>query len=394
MQHSNTDIVVIGTGLAGYTVARELRKLSPDTALTLITRDDGSSYSKPQLSTGFAQRKSADQLALASVEQMRDQLRATIFNHTTVQSLNAQAQILTLSKTDNGATSDPLSLPFAQLVLAVGAHQMRPSLQGDGASAVMTVNDLHDYRDLRNKISLSNPAPIILLGAGLIGCEFANDLAGAGFNVHVVTLSETALAPLLPSAFGHSLQTALSKLGVQWHCNTSIQSVVRQAGNYSVTLMDGTSLPAQAVLSATGLRPNIELAHAAGLNTQRGVIVDDFMRTSAANIYAIGDCAEREGVVLPYVLPLMNQARAVAKSLVGTPTRVVYPVMPVVVKTPVLPITFVLPHERPEHWEIHGDEQGMKCLTYADDGKLIGFALSGSANSEKTALVKQLSVNG
>lgn len=394
MEHSNTGVVVIGTGLAGYTLAREFRKLSPDTPLTVITRDDGSSYSKPQLSTGFAQRKSADQLALASVEQMRDQLRATIFNHRTVRSLDVQTQTLTLSATGHATASDPLVIPFSQLVLALGAHQVRPTLQGDGADAVMTVNDLHDYRDLRKKISLDNPAPIVLLGAGLIGCEFANDLAGAGFNVHVVTLGETALAPLLPSAFGHSLQTALSKLGVQWHCNTSIQSIVRQSGNFSVTLMDGTTIPAQAVLSATGLRPNIELANAAGIRTQRGIIVDDFMKTSAAGIYAIGDCAEREGIVLPYVLPLMNQARAVAKTLAGTPTRVVYPVMPVVVKTPVLPITFVLPHVRPEHWEIHGDEQGMKCLTFANDGKLIGFALSGSANSEKTALVKQLSVNG
>jgi rubredoxin-NAD+ reductase len=257
----------------------------------------------------------------------------------------------------------------------------------------MTINDLADYARFRNAVSRENPAPIVLLGAGLIGCEFANDLAGAGFNVHVVTLGEAALAPLLPVEFGHALQMALGTLGVQWHCNTSIATVEKCETAFTVTLANGTQMVTQAVLSATGLRPNIELAVSAGIKTNRGITVNQFMETSAPSVFAIGDCAERDGTVLPYVLPLMNQARAVAKTVAGIPTPVIYPIMPVVVKTPIHPISFVLPSNASGRWDIKGDLTGKKCLLLRDDGKLLGFALSGSANNDKAALVKLLSTN-
>lgn len=384
MENANTGTVIVGSGLAGYTVARELRKLAPDTAITIITRDDGRSYSKPQLSTGFGQGKSADQLALASAEQMAAQLQATILNNTSVLAIDTETHSVA---TDKGP------IQFTNLILAIGARQNPPKLQGSGAASVMTINDLTDYARFRNAVSRENPAPIVLLGAGLIGCEFANDLAGAGFKVHVVTLGETALAPLLPVELGHALQMALGTLGVHWHCNTSITTVEKGETAFTVLLANGTQIVAQAVLSATGLRPNIELALSSGIKTNRGIIVNQFMETSAPSVYAIGDCAERDGTVLPYVLPLMNQARAVAKTIAGTPTPVIYPVMPVVVKTPIHPLSFVLPNNASGQWDIQGDLTGKKCLLFRDDGKLLGFALSGNANSDKAALVKLLSTN-
>lgn len=384
MENANTGTVIVGSGLAGYTVARELRKLAPDTAITIITRDDGRSYSKPQLSTGFGQGKSADQLALASTEKMEAQLKATIHNNTSVESIDTETR---------SASTDKGPIRFTNLILAIGARQNLPRLQGSGAASVMTINDLTDYARFRKAVSCENPAPIVLLGAGLIGCEFANDLAGAGFKVHVVTLGETALAPLLPVEFGYALLMALSTLGVHWHCKTSITTVEKGENALTVTLVNGTQIAAQAVLSATGLRPNVELAQRAGIKTNRGIIVNQFMETSAPSVFAIGDCAERDGTVLPYVLPLMNQARAVAKTIAGTPTPVIYPIMPVVVKTPILPLSFVLPTNASGRWEIQGDLTGKKCLLFRDDGKLLGFALSGSANSHKADLVKQLGTN-
>jgi len=164
-------IVIIGTGLAGYTLAREIRKRDAQVPLCLITRDDGAFYSKPMLSNAMAKHKSADDLATASVDRMRDDLAAQIHNHTTVIGIDSNHQQLEL---ENGKV-----VAYGQLVLAVGAQPITPPLQGNGAERVISVNSLHDYRRFRQQIE--SQQRIAIIGPGLIGCEFANDLILAGY---------------------------------------------------------------------------------------------------------------------------------------------------------------------------------------------------------------------
>jgi len=123
----------------------------------------------------------------------------------------------------------------------------------------------------------------------------------------------------------------------------------------------------------------------------RAIVVDRYLKTSADNIYAIGDCAEVEGLNLLYVLPLMNCARALAKTLAGTPTQVSYPVMPVMVKTPSLPIVTCPPLENSVgEWQIDGQSPHFKALFKDSEGNLLGYALTGDCVAEKMALNKEL----
>jgi rubredoxin-NAD+ reductase len=145
------------------------------------------------------------------------------------------------------------------------------------------------------------------------------------------------------------------------------------------------------VLSAVGLRPRIELAAAAGLAVNRGVEVDRHLRTSHANIFALGDCAEVDGINLLYVMPLMNCARALAQTLAGNPTAVAYGPMPVTVKTPACPLVVSAPPRGLDgDWRVEGTGPDIKALCHDSSGALLGYALTGTAVQEKMALNKLL----
>ncbi len=374
-------ITIIGTGLAGYSVARELRKLDKDTPLTMISADAARFYSKPMLSNAFALNKTAEQLAIGDVAHMQVQLNATILPHTSVSALDTVAHTV---------TCDGKTLPYSRLVLALGADPIRVPLQGDAADQVLSVNDLADYARLRQ--ALEGKKNVAIIGAGLIGCEFANDLCGAGFTVHVIDPNPAPLNRLLPEAVGAQLRAALMEAGARWHANSNAVSVNRAHDAYLVTLSDGSVLDVDVVLSAIGLKPRVALAQQAGIKIARGIVTDRYLQTSAPDVYALGDCAEVEGLVLPFVMPIMHAARALAKTLAGTPTPVVYPAMPVVVKTPAYPIVVSPPPAAvPGAWRVSESEEGVRALFYDAEQHLHGFALTGKATSEKLALAQQLS---
>ena len=158
-----------------------------------------------------------------------------------------------------------------------------------------------------------------------------------------------------------------------------------------MTLNNGDFIDADAVLSAVGVRPRTELAAAAGLETARGIKTDRLLKTSAEGVYALGDCAEVAGHVLVYVAPLLAAGRALAATLAGTPTEVVYPAMPVTIKTTACPVCVSPVGKDTEgSWTISGEGSDIKALFHAPEGELLGFALTGAAVKERMALAKEL----
>jgi len=379
-QSSPSGIVIIGSGLAGYTVIRELRKIDKEIPITLVTREPGYFYSKPMLSTALASSKSAEQLISTNADGMATQLDITILGDVDVTAIDTAAQTVTTSK---GIIS------YDKLVLGLGADQIRLPLKGNSAHEVITVNDLEDYAQFRKTIE--GKKRIAILGAGLIGCEFANDLVLGSYEVDVIDLAPQALGRLLPEAAAQALQTKLSEAGVRWHFATTVQSIDRSGDTLSITLANGSVIHSDAFLSAVGLRPRLDLAQAGGISTGEGITVNRQLETSAKNVYAIGDCAEVEGLVLPYVMPIMQAARALAPNLLGQATALSYPAMPVMVKTPALP-TIVSPPAKGAigDWKINAVEGGLEARFESRDGKLLGFALLGTATAQRGAWTKEL----
>lgn len=361
-------LVIIGTGLAGYNLAREFRKLDAERPLLLLTRDDGRNYSKPMLSTGYSKGKDADGLAMSSVEQMREQLKAEIRTGVRVNAIDRAAKTLQV---------DGETLAYDTLVLALGADVFRPDLGGDGIERVLSINDLGDYAAFRRVAA--GKKKIIIIGGGLIGCEFANDLSSGGYQVDVVEPVGRVLPSLLPERGSEAVANGLAALGVTFHFGHSVKGVWEKGDGVDVELSNGERISGDLVLSAIGLRPRISLALEAGLDVGRGIKVDRFLRTSDASIYALGDAAEVDGKVLLYVLPLMASARALAKTLAGEATAVQYPAMPVQVKTPACPVVVspVIPGT-PGEWEIEAQGNDVKAVFKSPHGQVLGFALTGT----------------
>lgn len=373
-------ITIIGSGLAGYTVIREIRKLDKTIPITLITKEPGYFYSKPMLSTALASKKDAAQLVSTPQDGMAAQLEMTILSHTEVNAIDVDSQTVA---TNQG------SFPYGKLVLALGADQIRLPLQGDAADEVITVNDLEDYAKFRQRIH--GKKRIAILGAGLIGCEFANDLVIGGYEVDVIDLAPQALGRLLPAEAATALQEKLGAAGVRWHFATTLQSIHHQNNALEITLANGTRFSSDVVLSAVGLKPRLDLAKAAGLQTNLGIVVNRELETSAKNIFAIGDCAEVDGLVLPYVMPIMQAARALAPTLTGQMTALIYPAMPVMVKTPALPTVVSPPAKGASgEWKTIMVDGGVEARFESPEGKLLGFALMGSATSQRATLTKEL----
>lgn len=387
-------VLIIGAGLAGWQTAREFRKLDTTTPITLVTANAGDFYAKPTLSNAFGQKRGPAQLVTTPAATIAQTLNVTLLPHTQVTAIDTATQTLHTS-------AGPL--PYRDLVLATGAQPIRVPLQGDAADGVLSVNSLDDFTVFHQRLTaLGEGAPYIrvaIMGAGLIGCEFANDLAGAGYQVTVIDPSDRPLAALLPPTASTQLQAALSELAVQWQLGATVQSVNTGTDGLSLGLSNGQTLSADIVLSAVGLRADTALAQASGIAVERGILVDKQLRTSAAHVWALGDAAQYAsaaspgaptGRTLPYVMPIMAAAKALAANLHGTDTTLAFQAMPVAIKTPALPIVAhpPAPGQLGQWVEQVLGEWWFASAEAADTHH--GFVLTGSHTSKRMALVKQM----
>lgn len=376
-------IIIIGTGLAGYGVAREFRKHDKDTPVVLITRDDGASYYKPDISEARAKGNAPADLVQKTAEEMAEMLDVTVRTHEQVETIQPEAHQIQLGDE---------TLSYSKLVLAWGAEPIVLNLCGDAAEDIHKINSLADYRTFREH--LEDDAEVAVIGAGLIGCEFANDLTEAGHRVTVADPADTPLAQLVPAECGQAVEKALAHAGVTWHLGHAATGVHRAANDrYSVQLDNDKTFEADVVISAVGLKAGVKLAEDAGLAVHKGIVVDRTLRTSDADIYALGDCAEVDGHWRPYVAPLMQCARTLGKTLAAgedeAPGRVSYPTLPIIVKTHVCPVIVYGPVDPHGEWQIEGDGDAIEARFVDQNGKLSGFALTGEATNKRKDYLKE-----
>ena len=432
-------VIIIGSGMAGYTLARELRKLTTSLPIVMVCQDSGDSYAKPTLSNAYAQNKLADSIANASAAKMAETLNLTLLNFHQVTDINADEQFIVVRSLVNEASQTTLA--YRDLVLATGAHsRLLPNLAVNHQT-IFAVNHLDEYKSFQQRLNTlksqkSAPVKVAIIGAGLIGCEFANDLIGqnpanptADITVAVFDKAARPLAQQLPSQASIMLQDALTQSGVTFYLGTDITSITTNVNtnndtndNATVTISfdrdkQSQTFEADIVLIAIGLVANTDLAASANIaiassqhinptithlprTVQQGIKVDAYLATSAKHIYAIGDCANVMGSYMPYVMPLMNQAKALAKTLADpnmAPTKVAYPAMPVAIKTPSLPLV-VLPvpgqySDDQLYWQTTQTTDGMVMTAHPkdDSNSILGFVLAGKeAAKQRLTLTKQV----
>jgi rubredoxin---NAD+ reductase len=325
--------LIIGAGMAGWGLAKALRAASPQADIAIVSADDAPVYSKPMLSSALALGKSAVALLQSTGTALAAQLDVALYARTRVTSIDPKHRCVV---TEQGVFT------YDDLVLALGAQPIR--LPMTGGEHTLSVNHLDDYAVFRSHVPTGGS--VALMGGGLIGSEFANDLAASGHRVHVIDPAAWLMSSLISPEQGAGLQAALQGLGVQFYLQDVVVSVTDTGAQKQLRLRSGQSITVDAVLSAVGLHANIELAEKAGLSVARGILVDAYGRTSHPHIYALGDCAAYEGQglngaakTMPYVWPLLAASKAIAASLAGTPTPIAFKALPVRVKTPVFPLS-------------------------------------------------------
>ena len=382
-------IIIIGSGLAGYNLARELRALDQTTAISMITKDAGDFYSKPQLSTALANNKTAEALIATSAKVMAEKLDISILTHTQVNKIDTLNNQL---HTDN-AEKDILD--YQQLVFALGADTPTPPLLGNPEvqHEIHYINDVYQYKHFRKKLAPHHH--ITVIGAGLVGCEFANDLSKQGHMVSCIDPAPSALSLLVPQKISEPLEAAMQHQGVTWHLGHVVKSLDYSDHNHEkikVTLDNDYSFETDRVISAIGLKPKTQLAKSAGIEINKGIKVNIFLETNIQNVYALGDCAEINGWTLPYVAPIMQASKALAKTLTSERTAMQFPPMPVNIKTTCYPVAICCPPnaDKNSHWEFNQekDTQTIRALLKNPAGETIGFILTQEAVKERMELLK------
>ncbi|AOV18242.1 hypothetical protein BJI67_15280 [Acidihalobacter aeolianus] len=372
-------IIIVGAGIAGWSVAKALRRINGDVPLLLVSACDGHVYPKPALSTALTHGQSVDELVEADAYSLAESLRMQVRTRTRVIRIDpARHRLITASG----------GIQYGALILALGAHQRQLEVSGDASEELLRVNDLQSYRILRSRLDAGGVRHITVLGAGLIGCEFAEDLSAAGYSVSVVDPGDRPLANLLPGPLSEDLRHRLAQKGVVWVFGNTLAALQRDGRTYRALLSDGSELRTDLVMSAAGLEPNIALAEKSRIAVGKGIRVDTFMRTSVPGIYALGDCAEVEGRVYSYIEPIRRQAQAIAANLSGGSERFESRPPLITVKTPSLPLS-VCRGWGEASWESVESSGAGSRIDYRDaKGNLMGFALSGQQTAKAALLYR------
>ncbi|PKB88777.1 NADH:flavorubredoxin oxidoreductase [Ewingella americana] len=275
------------------------------------------------------------------------------------------------------------------VLIAAGASAIVPPISGH--EHMLTLNSQQEYRQCEEQ--LLQAKRVLILGGGLIGSELAMDMCRAGKQVTVIDKSCSLLSSLMPVEASSRLQFCLQQMGVELVFNQQLVSLQPHQRAWLATLSNGRELLADAVVSSIGLRPNIQLAEQAGLQVNRGIVVDARLQTSAEDVYALGDCAEIEGKLLPFLQPIQFSAMTLAKNLLGASDNLKLPAMLVKIKTPNMPLHLAGETQRQDlQWTITSETQGMIAKGFDQQQQLRAFIVSEDHMKQAFGLLKTLQV--
>ncbi|GLS43754.1 FAD-dependent oxidoreductase [Methylobacterium brachythecii] len=300
-------VVIVGAGLAGWSAAEAIRAEDASLPITLVTACSGDVYHKPELSVALGRGLSPEMLRRESGTEAAARLGLTLMTDTVAIGLSPERRSLRTTR---------ITLHYTHLVLAHGA---RSALPGNlDPSLCWRVNDLAAWSGMHADLA-GAPRNVAVIGAGMVGCELAEDLARAGHAVTLIGAESLPLPEILPEPASRRLLAGLEGLGVTFRGNTLVSTLTRAAnGEVALGFADGTAMEAKTVIAATGLATPSRLVRGAGLAFDRGIVVDQAtLRTSGPDIYALGDCISIAGQPCRFIEPIGRQAEAIACAILG-----------------------------------------------------------------------------
>ncbi|MFC3690887.1 NAD(P)/FAD-dependent oxidoreductase [Chenggangzhangella methanolivorans] len=300
-------LVVVGAGMAGLKLLEELKSRCPGRYnVTVVGAEPEPAYNRVLLSSLLAGEASDEDLALKE----RAWYGANgyrLFTGAEARAIDRAGKRVTLR--------DGRVLAYDKLVLATGSEPIRLPLPGGHLPQVLTFRDRCDAMKMT---ALATPgARAVVIGGGLLGLEAAYGLVKLGCAVTVVHLADKLMERQLDAAGAATLKRALEAKGIAFALGAQSETILGETRVEGLRLATGEVLPADMIIMACGVRPNAVLGRAAELEAKRGILVDDAMRASDPDVFAIGECAEHRGVVYGLVAPAYEHARTLAAHLAG-----------------------------------------------------------------------------
>ena len=284
-EKSARQLVIIGAGVAGTSAAEAARKKDPDLDIRLISKEPELPYYRINIS-----RYLAGEIDAAAL-QMHD---ATWYEQNKIRFLHGEVQKIDRLKQQVFLLNGD-SLDYDKLIIASGSHPFFPPIMGIQRERVWALRSKKDADEILAFAQAGRRC--VVIGGGLLGLEAAGALRQQGVSVEIVEGAATLLSRQLAPKAAALLQTHIEELGMQVHCAAKVQALVGDEAVRGVQLADGPVLPADFVIIAAGIRPNVQLAADAGLTIKRGIEVDAELQTLDADVYAAGDLAEYQGIM-------------------------------------------------------------------------------------------------
>ena len=315
-------VVIIGGVAGGASCAARLRRLDGDAQIVLLERGPYISYANcglPYHVGGVI--KSREALLLQTPEAMQKKFNIDVRVKNEAVSIDREKKTITVRKLDGGEIYEE---SYDTLVLSTGSSPMRPPIPGIDSPRIQTLWTVPDAERIRSLVSAQGVRTAAVIGGGFIGLEMAENLREAGVSVSLVEATNQVMAPL-DFEMAQLLHENLAQNGVELHLGDAVSAFSDDGSAVTVSLKSGRSVKAELVILSIGVRPNSELAKAAGLetNARGGIVTDAQLRTSDPSIYAVGDAIEVEDLVfkgrtmVPLAGPANKQGRIAADNIAG-----------------------------------------------------------------------------
>ena len=299
-------LVVVGNGMAGVACVEQILKHAPKFEITIFGDETHVNYNRILLSSVLAGEKAADEIQLNSLEWYQShgiELRLG------VRITDVDAERKTVTGDDSSVTS------FDKLLIATGSTPLIPPMEGTKKEGVFVFRNLDDTRVLLDRAAPGKKA--VVIGGGLLGLEAARGLQVQGCDVTIVHLMDTLMERQLDLTGGGYLKAKMECLGVKVLLERNATAILGNGKAAGVAFKDGSGVEADFVVIAAGIRPNVELGRKAGLQVNRGIVVNDFMETSDPDVFAVGECVEHNGTCYGLVAPLFEQGKVLAATITG-----------------------------------------------------------------------------
>lgn len=302
-------LVLIGNGMAGVGTIEQILKLGGAYDITVFGSEPHPNYNRIMLSYVLEGSKTIEDIILNDLGWYEDN-HITLHTGTTVTRIDEQNKLIL---TDNG-----LAVPYDKAIIATGSNSFILPVPGSTKDGVVGFRDIADCDAMLEAAKQYRTAAVI--GGGLLGLEAAKGLVNLGMDVTVVHLLEDLMERQLDRTASSMLQAELTRQGVKFAMGKQTAKLTGEERVTGLRFSDGSELPAEFVVMAVGIKPNVQLAKDSGITVNRGIVVDDYLRTSMADVYSVGECTEHRGTCYGLVAPLFEQGMVLAKHLSGVQT--------------------------------------------------------------------------